>query len=221
MRPTRPILHRPSNVRCPGSVNSQMLHMVHNIGRTRMIFPVRKPHRLLAVVGVALLAWAPTLMAASVPIAVTGFNVDVVTENTATPFASGFDGTSATAAAWFEAGIGGHTDGLPNSRTFTNDGTNNTTNTGTVFTFQPYNANNAVGLTAANTTGTLTLTTPGAFSVIAILATSGNGGGTSTAVLNFAGGTTSTITYSATDWNQNSSPAGPAALGNLGRNTGI
>src|SRR5439155_8373625 len=55
----------------------------------------------------------------------------------------------------------------------------------------------------------------------AILATSGNGGGTSTAVLNFAGGTTSTITYNATDWNQNSSPAGPAALGNLGRNTGI
>jgi hypothetical protein len=157
-------------------------------------------------------------MAASIPIGVSGFNGDVVSENSATPFAVTFDGGT---AAWFEAGLGGHTDGLPNSRVFVNDGSNGTTNTGTTFMFQPYTGNNALLLKAGSTTGTLTLTNPGSFTQLAILASSGSGGGTGNAVLNFVGGTTQTITYSAIDWNQNSNPPGPAALGNLGRNTNV
>ena len=39
--------------------------------------------------------------------------------------------------------------------------------------------------------------------------------------LNFAGGVTANITYNATDWNQNSTPRGPAAIGNLGRNENV
>ena len=34
-------------------------------------------------------------------------------------------------------------------------------------------------------------------------------------------GTTVNVTYSAVDWNQNSNPPGPAALGNLGRNENV
>src|SRR2546422_10315107 len=114
--------------------------------------------RLLGMAGAALLVWAsvaaPGLMAAPVPIALTGFNEDVVSENAATPFAMRFDGGT---AAWIEAGLGGHTDGLPNSRVFVNDGSSGTTNTGTTFMFEPYTANNALRLLAGTTSGTLTL----------------------------------------------------------------
>jgi hypothetical protein len=170
------------------------------------------------LIAVALLAVAPGVMGASIPIAVTGFNGDVVSENTATPFAASFDGGT---NAWFESGLGGHADGLPNSRVFVNDGSNGSTNTGTTFMFQPYTGNNALLLKAGSTSGTLTLTNPASFGLLAILASSGNGGGTGNAVLNFAGGITRNITYNATDWNQQSNPPGPTALGNLGRNTAI
>src|SRR5439155_23240650 len=132
---------------------------------------------LLAAFGVTLLAWAslaaPVVMAASVPVALTGFNADVVTENSATPFAVRFDGGT---AAWIEAGLGGHADGLPNSRVFVNDGSNGTTNTGTTFMFQPYTGNNALRLLAGATSGSLTLVTPGSYTQLAILASSGSGG---------------------------------------------
>jgi hypothetical protein len=174
------------------------------------------------LLGVALLAWAtigtPALMAASIPLALTGFNADVVDENAATFSAVRFDGGT---AAWFEAGLMGHTDGLPSSRVFVNDGSNGTTNTGTTFMFQPYTGNNVLRLLSGATSGTLTLVNPGSFTNLAILASSGSGGGTGNAVLHFSNGTTQNITYSAVDWNQNSNPPGPAAIGNLGRNENV
>ncbi len=172
---------------------------------------------LVGLVGVALLGAAPGLIAASIPIAVTGFDSDVVT--VASPNSIKvvrFDGGS---AAWFQAGLQGHNDGFPVSGTFVNDGSNGTTNTGTTFQFQPYLGPNALRLLAGSTTGTLTLVTPGSYGSVAILASSGSGGGTGNAVLNFAGGITSNITYNATDWGQQTN--GPAALGKLGRNTDV
>src|SRR6266849_7612648 len=182
----------------------------------------RTTYGLLGLFGVALLAWStlgsPSLRAAAVPLALTGFNADVVTENSATPSAVRFDGGT---AAWFEAGLGGHADGLPNSRVFVKDGSSGTTNTGTTFMFQPYTGNNVLRLLPGATSGSLTLVTPGSFTQLAILASSGSGGGTGNALLHFSNGTTTNITYSAVDWNQNSNPPGPAAIGNLGRNENV
>ena len=63
-------------------------------------------------------------------------------------------------------GLSGGTRGLPASRSFTSlvDGT-------TVFQFQPYTANNVLQLSASSGSfGTLTLTTPAAYSSLSLLA---------------------------------------------------
>src|SRR4051812_50141494 len=55
------------------------------------------------------------------PIALTGWNADVVFENAATTVATSFDRPGQRPAdyalyAWFEAGFGGNTEGLPSGR---------------------------------------------------------------------------------------------------------
>ena len=80
-----------------------------------------KQARILWVVFICLwmaggrMAWGD-----AIPIPLIGFNEDVVSENSPTPFARGFD-VSSGVAAWFEAGLGGHMDGLPPSRSFVSD----------------------------------------------------------------------------------------------------
>jgi hypothetical protein len=142
----------------------------------------------------------------------------VVTTDSPNPVAvSAFDGGT---AAWFEAGLQGHNDGLPVGGSFVNNGANSTTNTGTTFQLQSYSGNNVL-LLSGTTAATLSLVTPGSYGSLSILASSGSGGGTGVAVLNFSDGTHTTISYNATDWNQSSNPPGPAALGSLGRNTNV
>jgi hypothetical protein len=187
-----------------------------------MRFPLGTRYRPLGVFGAALLAWVSVaswgLLAADIPIGVTGFTADVVTVASPNPVpVTAFDGGT---AAWFESGLQGHTDGLPVGGSFVNNGSNNTTNTGTTFQLQSYTGNNVLLLGGTNSL-TLNLLTPQSYGSLAILASSGSGGGVGTAVLNFSDGSHATISYNAQDWNQNGTPAGPAAIGNLGRNTNV
>jgi hypothetical protein len=161
------------------------------------------------------------------PIALSGFNRDVVVESTAAggntaPYGQAFD--VAHAYALFEAGLpadnysGGNptVEGLPASGSITSilDGV-------TVFQLQPYTASNVLFLTPSAPTGTLTLTTPAAYASLSVLATSANGGGGGTFVLQFTDGTSSgPMTFSAPDWFNNLDAActhfGRIDCGNLG-----
>jgi fibronectin-binding autotransporter adhesin len=69
--------------------------------------------------------------------------------------------------------------------------------------------NNSLYLSnAAGTTGRLTLGTPGQFQTLNVLATSGNGASSYTAVLHFTDGSTTTVTgLSSPDWFNGASPA--------------
>src|SRR4051812_34241320 len=69
--------------------------------------------------------------ARSIPIPLTGWNEDVILENTTVPFAStNFD---AQGNYWFESGLYGHADGPPAQNEFTS-----VVNTNVIFAFQPY-----------------------------------------------------------------------------------
>ena len=155
----------------------------------------------------------PTTLITSVPIAMTGYNADVVQENPTPPgTAVTFDGGT---ACWFEAGLGGNLDGLPPSsagQTFTSG-----FNGAVTYSLQAYNGNNVLQMTNGAPTASLTVTTPAAYQNISVLASSGSGGGTGTFVINFTDATVSApINFTANDWG-NAPP--PVALGELGRST--
>src|SRR5260221_1118298 len=109
--------------------------------------------------------------ASMTPLSLTGFNRDVVVENTAAgPPYSAF-------AAELNPGEGNafYQSGLPVSGSFTS-----ASGDGTVFQFQSYSANNALVLSSGTgiTIGTLAFTSPAVFSRISIIANSTSGGGT-------------------------------------------
>jgi len=153
------------------------------------------------------------LTAKLIPLDLTGWNQDVVLEDSPVPLATtSFD---TLGADWFEAGFAGHSDGLPASGTFTSQ-----FNTNVLFRFQPYIANNVLrlqGSPQANIQGTLTLVTPGPYRSLAILASSaGQSGNTTKLELRFSDGTSVTnLSYVARDWST-PEPANLAISG-LGR----
>jgi len=64
-----------------------------------------------------------------------------------------------------------------------------------------YTGNNALRLAGLNSTGTLTFATPGCYSALSILASSGQGASTFTVTLNFTDGTTnSSYSFTVADW---------------------
>ena len=158
-------------------------------------------------VAFGLLSPALLLQAANSPIVATGWNRDVVVENTA-----GLPYSSAAAPfdvpnnyGFYQAGLSGGTRGLPASRSFTSlvDGT-------TVFQFQPYTANNVLQLSASSGSfGTLTLTTPAAYSSLSILAAAANSGASQgNLVIHFADATVSpTLQFNNSDWFFQPNPA--------------
>ena len=141
------------------------------------------------------------------PIALSGYNRDVVVPNTATggdtrPYAQPFD--SVDNLAFYETGLGdigiwalgSGSEGLPTNRTFTSalDGV-------TVFQFEVYTGSNVLHLDANSMSGTLTLNTPAAYNSLSVLSASANGGGAGSVVIQFADNSTSSpIGFNAADW---------------------
>jgi hypothetical protein len=131
----------------------------------------------------------------------------VVVENTATtPYTSAaqpFDVPNNYGS--YQAGLSGGTRGLPATGFFTSllDGT-------TVFHIQPYAANNMLQLSAStSSTGTLTLSTPAAYSSISVLAAAANSGASQgNLVIHFADSTISpTLQFNNSDWFFQPNPA--------------
>ncbi len=163
--------------------------------------------KLSYLIGFGLLSSVWLLQAANSPIAATGWNRDVVVENTATaPFsaaASPFDVPNNY--GFYQAGLSVGTRGLPAGGGFTSlvDGT-------TVFQFQPYTANNVLQLSASSSSvGTLALAPPGAYSSISILAAAANSGASQgNLVIHFADATVSpTLQFNNSDWFFQPNPA--------------
>jgi hypothetical protein len=135
------------------------------------------------------------------PIAVTGFNRDLVVESNAvgppyTNYASELD--SGEGLAYYQTGLWQYAWGMPPSGTFVS-----LMGDRTIFQFQPYTNNNALVLNADTglTNGTLYLTTPAAYARIAILANSGDGtNDTGSLTLHFSDGSSNVTTYFAPDW---------------------
>ena len=166
------------------------------------------------------------------PIALNGWNANVITDKNQSAPVTKFDyGIDPGFGSWFENGTQGRNDGLPAGMDFTSQRVNSVTGTNTIFHLQPAGGPNALKMGDINdlvdfpTTGTLTLATPDSYSSLAILASSGAafGGGSGTLTLHFTDGTSSgPFSYDASDWNQFFA-ADPShiALGPVSRNDDI
>ncbi|MGA2245783.1 MAG: lamin tail domain-containing protein [Verrucomicrobiota bacterium] len=166
----------------------------------------RSPYFSLGTVASLLALTALSAFAANLtPISVTGFNVDVVVENTSAgpPYTTAVELNPGEGEAFYQKGLPGTSSGLPVSGSFTSalDGT-------TVFQFQSYTAKNALVLSSDTgvSSGVLTLTTPAIYGSIAVIANSANAGSDNTGTLTFTfnDGSIFVTNYYAPDWFGNS-----------------
>ena len=156
-------------------------------------------------------------------IALTGWNTDVVFENTSSPVATSFDllnqrQSDSPHYAWFESGLEGHTDGLPASRRIVSPA-----DTNVLFDLQSYTNNNVLLLSAAKPSGTLALVEPSAYRALVILAAAGGGDASLTVQIHFSDGTNSKpIVTEVPDWftGSETKPTRTPAITGLGRSNG-
>lgn len=153
------------------------------------------------------------------PVALTGFNAGILASNTATagnPTATAFDVKNNY--AFYQLGLPGSTRGLPLNGVFASK-----VDSSTAFQIGPYGKTNVLMLGYTYpVSGTLTLTHPQAFSSLAILASSANGGGQGTLVLNFTNGTKSPVfNFNAPDWFFNVNDVAVQGFGRLQLGAGL
>jgi hypothetical protein len=166
---------------------------------------------------------------ADYPIAVTGFNLDVVVENTAVGgntynYADTFDPACALMGSpgpscFYEAGLvatnvygGTAVLGLPPSGLLTNQFDHATT-----FQLAPYNNSNVLYLTSASKSASLTLNSPAVYKSLSVLAGSAQGGGNGALVIHFADGTASSaIAFNAANYMTTNMAGAGAAITNFG-----
>ncbi len=163
----------------------------------------------------------PAAHAALVPVAVTGYNADVVANGAGTVLSSTTDDVDGGAvgnrfnfmAPTFVNPTGvAPTTSLPANGSFTSAAT-----AGLMFQLASYSANNSLRISGVGS-GTLTFpSVMGAYDVY-LLATSGNGASTFTATVNFLDGTTQVFTnLSAADWFSGNSNIALRGFGRVGR----
>src|SRR5437870_12947563 len=169
----------------------------------------------LSLIPLALALVLPNLAhaAAFTPIAIdpASFNHDVIVEASAPVPLNGVvnatmdGGTNKNGNTWFERGYyPGHTNGLPPAGSFVI----NTSIGNYIFQMPPdYHVNNVImvghnngGRTPLLSPGTLTLTSPAAFSGLSILTCSGNGPVNVGYTIHYADSTTESSTFISLDW---------------------
>jgi hypothetical protein len=164
---------------------TKALRVIHE-----MLPSASAPHRGragLAAAALLLACAAPTLVTAS-PIAVTGWNHDIIAEKTAATPVSGTS-TAVSTFVFYETGapLAG---GLPSSGQFAS-----TMGDALTFEFQPYTSNNVL-----LNTGILTLTTPATFSSLAFLSVGQGLASSLNITLNFLDGTYESFSTTDPDW---------------------
>ncbi|MDO7848135.1 T9SS type A sorting domain-containing protein [Hymenobacter sp. M29] len=167
----------------------------------------------------------PAAHAALVPVAVTGYNADVVADGAGTVISSTTDDVDGGAvgnrfnfmAPTFIGSTGvAPTSFLPANGTFTSAVTS-----GLTFRFASYSANNSLRINGIGS-GTLGFPTPLAASDVYLLATSGNGISGFTATVTFTDGTTQAFTgLSAADWFSGTSNIALRGFGRVGRDNNV
>jgi hypothetical protein len=155
------------------------------------------------------------------PVAVTGFNRDVIVENTSVgpPYTTARNFNYQENTAYYESGLPGRAYGLPVSGAFMS-----ALGDGTQFQLQSFTASNALILSSdtALNSGTLTLSSPAMYSRIAIIANSGSADGdTANVTLTFNDGSTFVTTYNAPDWFFRTANVALQGFGRVNLSTGV
>lgn len=148
----------------------------------------------------------PTLL----PLALTGWNRDVVVENSTDPQFQTFDEVSGLTL--YETGFRSWTRGMPSNLVFGSG-----SSSGVLFAFQPYRQNNTLWLGSANSTrsGRLLLGKPGRFKRLSVASASAYGRDARAHIqLEFEDGSSSTnLNLNAKDWFPPSGSGAPAFAG--------
>lgn len=148
-------------------------------------------------------AAAPTPVAAIAPIAVTGFNYNMIisaASGTANMTATMDGGSGNTSNAFFEQGVDAAAPwaGVPQAgKVF---GSQSDPNHSYVLAPNGPGQNDALMLDPSNTSGLITLVNPAAYTVLSFLIAGANGGGNIDATINYANGGTQSVVFSAHDW---------------------